>query len=270
VAESEFNVSNNDGDLKLEDLVNSIKDTTNFGALKKQLSTLNKGKKPLREPLAAAIKNKIERKVAYRHTKKDITKWQTIVKKNREADTLQFPLEEPPKQTLSTAGMVSKFQPENEMEQEIAGVLRANGVDEKKIREFEELELSKLSAEEVAAKRQELARMRSLMFFQEQKHKRIKKIKSKLYHKLKNKAEKRKTDRELEELKKIDPELHKQLIEKTETERADERITQRHKNRSKWIKKALKHGTIHDPETRQAIAEQLKLNEILMKKNTRY
>jgi len=28
--------------------------------------------------------------------------------------------------------MVSKFQPENEMEQEIAGVLRANGVDEKK------------------------------------------------------------------------------------------------------------------------------------------
>jgi len=45
----------------------------------------------------------------------------------------------------------------------------------KKIREFEELELSKLSAEEVAAKRQELARMRSLMFFQEQKHKRIKK-----------------------------------------------------------------------------------------------
>lgn len=65
-------------------------------------------------------------------------------------------------------------------------------------RENEDLELNKLSVEEVRARNQELARMKSLLFYQEQKNKRINKIKSKKYHKIHKKAEARRKEQERE------------------------------------------------------------------------
>ena len=47
--------------------------------------------------------------------------------------------------------------------------------------------------------------------------------------------------------------------------RAEERMTLRHKNTSKWAKQALKQGR-DNPETREAIVEQLKRHEALTRK----
>ena len=58
--------------------------------------------------------------------------------------------------------------------------------------------MNKLSVEEVRARNQELARMKSLLFYQEQKNKRINKIKSKKYHKIHKKAEERRKEKERE------------------------------------------------------------------------
>ena len=51
---------------------------------------------------------------------------------------------------------------------------------------------------EVRARNQELAKMKSLMFYQEQKNKRINKIKSKKFHKIHKKAEERRKEKERE------------------------------------------------------------------------
>ena len=61
---------------------------------------------------------------------------------------------------------------------------------EKEVRDKEsrDLEMNKLSVEDVKARNEELARMKTLLFYQEQKNKRINKIKSKKYHKIRKRA----------------------------------------------------------------------------------
>lgn len=52
---------------------------------------------------------------------------------------------------------------------------------------------------------------------------------------------------------------------KAEQVRAQERMSLRHKNQSKWVKRMLQRGS-SDEETRQAIAEQLQLGNELRQK----
>ena len=73
--------------------------------------------------------------------------------------------------------------------------MKEKGIQDKESRD---LAVNKLSVEEVKARNQELARMKSLMFYQEQKNKRINKIKSKKYHKIHKKAEERRKEKERE------------------------------------------------------------------------
>ena len=65
-------------------------------------------------------------------------------------------------------------------------------------RENRDLEMNKLSIEEVRARNRELAQMKSLLFYQEQKNHRINKIKSKKYHQVHKKAEERRKEKERE------------------------------------------------------------------------
>ena len=71
---------------------------------------------------------------------------------------------------------------------------------EKNVRDKEsrDLEVNKLSIEDVKQRNSELAKMKSLLFYQEQKNKRINKIKSKKYHKIHKKAEERRKEKERE------------------------------------------------------------------------
>ena len=107
---------------------------------------------------------------------------------------------------------------------------------EKEVRDKEsrDLEMNKLSVEDVKARNEELAKMKSLLFYQEQK-KRINKIKSKKYHKIRKRAEERRKEKERELIKQTDPELYKELLEKDAIKRAKERMSLKHKNTSKVL-----------------------------------
>lgn len=96
-----------------------------------------------------------------------------------------------------------------------------------------------LSKEEVAERQARLAKMRALLFYSELKAKRLKNIKSKDYHKRANKADKRKAQREggLG-----DAEDARAAAVEAEFDRAKERLTLRHRNSSKWARRALKRG----------------------------
>lgn len=73
-----------------------------------------------------------------------------------------------------------------------------------------------LSVEEVKERQQKLARMRSLLFQHEVQAKRIKKIKSKTYHRLLQKSQKRKAESDAT----VDPEAAKDVALKQEFKRA--------------------------------------------------
>ncbi|KAJ3010347.1 hypothetical protein HKX48_007451, partial [Thoreauomyces humboldtii] len=249
----------------LDDLMGSLEDRTGFGGLKKQLAGLTRAKgktATVDAPLPKRAQDRIDRQVAYGETKKEVTKWQALVKKNRETSHLKFPMNEPSVLNQSSGALVEKFVATNDMESEIQKILKDAALLEKSQQEAEELELNKISKEEMLERRAELSKMRSLLFFKEQKQKKVAKIKSKAYRKL-HKVDK--TDLSIEELRKLDPDMARDEIERKETARAQERMSLKHKNTGKWAKKMLgRHD--ENPETHKAVMDQLNRHDELKRR----
>ena len=139
-----------------------------------------------------------------------------------------------------------------------------------------------------------LAKMRSLLFRHEMKAKRVKKIKSRTYHRMLKKDKLKAAAADFE----ADPEAAKDYALKQEFKRAEvnlcpflfvlldkfhvylpkniinschyclqERMTLKHKNTSKWAKRILKRRlSVQDEGTRAAIAAQLQQNALLTRK----
>lgn len=257
----------------MDKLLNALEGTghSNLTTLKKRVARLEKdGKKALDAPLPDVVTGRIERAAAYKKTTTDISeKWGEVVKTNRRAATLSFPLGEPKASAPhNTADVVAGFKPDNDFENEIEKLLREGGVsDEKDVVEQEEQELKgRLSKEEFLARRRELAKMRSLMFQYERKMKRISKIKSKKFRRI-MKNEKLKLKEERGDMSGSDVEDVAAGRIAAEKRRAEERMTLRHKNTSKWVKRQLSRGeTKRNPEARAAVEEQLRLHDELRRR----
>lgn len=141
-------------------------------------------------------------------------------------------------------------------------LLRSAHLRDQDIAGTEALKMAHLSVEEVEARRAELRMMRELAFRADKKAKRIAKIKSKTYRRIRKKQKERLgANDEDEEDAKEDAEA--QL--KAETERARERATLRHKTTGKWAK-AMQGREGLDVDQRQAIGEMLERGEKLRRR----
>ena len=122
--------------------------------------------------------------------------------------------------------------------------------------------MAHLSVEEVAARRAELRMMRELAFRADRKAKRLAKIKSKTYRRI------RKKQRERLDGAGVDGDGDGEDDEerlKAEVQRARERATLRHKNTGKWAK-AMRGREGLDQDQRQAIGEMLERGEKLRRR----
>jgi U3 small nucleolar RNA-associated protein 14 len=75
--------------LDIADMMDALDDESGFGALKKNLRELEgSGKSKIKETLAAPlpkrIQDRLNRQAAYKEAKKEVGKWQPLVKQNRE------------------------------------------------------------------------------------------------------------------------------------------------------------------------------------------
>ncbi|GAQ90786.1 U3 small nucleolar RNA-associated protein 14 [Klebsormidium nitens] len=274
VPESEFSLNpgggtaGGGGRISVADLVGSLDGSAgNLASLRKRLEKVESGAGPVSAPLARALKERVERQAGYEHTKSDVAKWQPLVKANREAPTIVFSADK--KGTvaqLSTAGMAAKFVPTTDLEKEISELLKESGAEDgRTVEAGEALELNKLTVEEVLERKERLAKMRSLLFQHESKAKRVKKIKSKAFHRAQAKSRAKERAKNGGE---VDREAAREEALKEEFKRAQERMTLEHKNTSKWAKRALKRGLEAHVEdgTREAIAEQLRMHAALTRK----
>ncbi|CAI5734813.1 unnamed protein product [Hyaloperonospora brassicae] len=209
-----------------------------------------------------------ERKLVYVEKTKDMDLFEPVVRRNRQKGTLDLRVQAPKLEKLTPAALASKFVPQTEMEKSVAALLEAGDLSDKRLAKDEEEELARkqVSTEEVAARQKELSKLRSLLFYEEQKTKRIKKIKSKLYHKIRNAQDKKAVAKQKEELRALDLELARKLDEELAEKRAEERLTLKHRNTSKWVKHQLRRGIHADDATRGAIADQLRRGEELRRK----
>lgn len=228
-------------------------------------------KKRLSVPLPTVVSARIERSIAYKKARSGITdKWKDTVKHNRRADQLSFPMDDPQLFTSTTdlsSRPPSRRPGASQHELEIEQILREAGVDSNKRAEGAEnaavddaLSQGIISEEDVLRRRRELAQIRSLAFHYDQKMKRIKKIKSKKYRRIMKKERERLAEGDA--AGNSDEEREEAVA--AERRRVEERVTLRHKNTSKWIRRQLQRGEgKKDVETRAAIEEQLRVHEEL-------
>ena len=251
--------------LSMADIVASLTDPS-LQAFRKSLATRQTKKSKTQKfapPLPRPVKDKLERKAAYEEAKTEITKWQPVVKANREAGHLHFPINQHAKSSKhSTATLAGTFEPSAPLEKTIDALLRESGLrSEKEITSFEDLALKRVSVDEVRARQAQLQVMRELMFRQQQKASRIAKIKSKRYRKIHKRERERARLATGEGLQ--GEGLEEQMVK--EAARAKERMTLRHKNTGEWARKMLSRGQ-HDLGTRQAISEQIQRGDSLQQK----
>ncbi|KAL1225152.1 hypothetical protein V5N11_033563 [Cardamine amara subsp. amara] len=264
--ESEFNptrdVLEGKGLITMEDLLAPLQGKPGYNELSKRISRMQKDTESVvHAPLPKPERERLERKVVKVQVEKEFNKWVPLVKRNREVPTVYF--NQDVNLGYSTIGAIaSEFQPRTEFEKKMASVLNDSEVwDAHKEDGARLLELNEVSVEDHIKDRNRVAKMRSLLFRHELKSKRIKKIKSKTYHRLKNKGLKAAA------VALMDPEMAKEVAMKQEVERVEERMRLKHKNTGKWAKRMISRGlNVKYDGTRAAISEQLQVHETLSRK----
>jgi len=131
--ESEYNPSRDvlegDAHISVEDLLNSLSEKPTYGKLRKRELQIMKNDRTVHAPLSKAIQAKVERTAAYEVSKKDVTKWQHIIQRNREASTIFFG--ENVNLGFSTVGAIaSEFEPRTEFEKKMAALVYDDEVTE--------------------------------------------------------------------------------------------------------------------------------------------
>lgn len=263
--------------LTLDDLgLGAVRDPT----IKKSLKFLDPESKKksatLTVPLAKRQQDRLDRAAAFEKSKETLDKWKDTVAHNRRADHLVFPLPDADMSSLKQNAQLqstAQAKPFNELEAAIQSIMEESGLapgngkdDEDKLRGFEELQEQKMSIEDIKARRAQLRMARELMFREEAKAKRIKKIKSKSYRKVHRKEREREEQKAQQALLEAGIEPDEDEREAQDRRRAEERMGDKHRG-SKWAKATKAIGrAAWDADARSGITEMARRDEELRRR----
>ena len=294
-ATSDSTTIHNNAMLSMDDLLNPITEHNQFSATKNNLSHLS-ATKVTSAPLPTSVQGRIERNLKYDESKKDVKGWLGTIKENREAETLDFRGDLGKNRkvvTLENMGSIAanddddddddddgnnkhdyekeimqalEKQREQEEEVDLAAVAERDFMDDDGASSGDDLGEGKMTESEIRKRHSELAKIRSLMFYEERKRHQINKIKSKKYRKIRKKKAEKEKEKDMELIRQNDPELARELDEKEEIARMKERMTLQHKNTSKWARQQLRRGKNIDADTRKALSAQITQGDELRRK----
>ncbi|KAF2092471.1 Utp14-domain-containing protein [Rhizodiscina lignyota] len=223
---------------------------------------------------AKRVKDQNERKAADKKARETLDRWVDTVKHNRRAEHVSFPLADPTMSTPAGAKRLlptSASLPATDLESAISNILQESGLggpgkkdEEEEIQEFEELQMRKMPIEEVEARRAQLRMARDLMFREEIRAKRIKKIKSKAYRRVHRKEKERAALRDADIFG--EGEMSDDERERLDRRRAEERMGAKHRD-SKWAKSMKQAGrAAWDEDARAGIVDMARRNEELRRR----
>ena len=245
---------------------NEPKPTSKRGGIPKKLDV----------PLPKRQQGRLDRAAAYEQSKETLNRWINTVKHNRRAEHLTFPLKGPSAAAAPGSQRLlptSHSQPLTDLESTIRNILRDSGLagpngepEEEQMQVFEELKSHKMPLEEVQARRADLRRARELLFREEIRAKRIKKIKSKSYRKVHRKERERNMQREKDALTAAGVDNSESEKERQDRRRAEERMGARHRE-SKWAKGIKDSGRAKwDEDARGEVTEMARRGEDLRRR----
>ncbi|RAL09823.1 UTP14 family protein [Aspergillus homomorphus CBS 101889] len=262
--------------LTVADLLPSITDSRLKSSLKHVDSEASAPKKSsgipgkLDAPLAKRQQDRLDRAAAYDKSKETLDRWLETVKANRRAEHLMFPLPDP---DANQVHRMSAPKPRTDLESTIQNILVESGLAETngksaedQMQELEESQERRLPIEEIQARRAELRKRRDLLFREEVRAKRIKKIKSKSYRRVHRKEREKMELQERQALLEAGVDLDEMEREKNERLRAEARMGSKHKE-SKWAKSLKQTGrTAWDEDARRGTQDQALREEELRKR----
>ena len=232
--------------------------------------------KKLEVPLLKRQQDRLDRAAAYEKSKETLNRWIDTVKHNRRAEHLSFPLKDPSAAVAQASHRmvpIMHSKPVTELEGVIQDILQASGlaptrgkVEVDKIDDFTDLPANNVSLEEVQARRAELRRARDLLFREEKRAKRIKKIKSKSYRKVHRKERERNAQREKDAMAAAGMDDSEEEQARNDRRRAEERMGQRHRE-SRWAKSVKDSGrAAWDEDARSGVTEMARRGEELRRR----
>nr|XP_003227139.1 PREDICTED: U3 small nucleolar RNA-associated protein 14 homolog A [Anolis carolinensis] len=264
---SEFDVGGGaDEKVVLSELLKPASASPALRRLRKQLNKAQQ-KKAVKLPLSKEENERVVREAAYTQTAQDLAKWDPVVRQNRRAEQLVFPLQQESVTVAPVEEVISSWQARTPLEQEIFSLLHKTQqpIKDPLLTPYEKASLQAMSLEEAQLRRMELQRARALQSYYEAKARRKGKIKSKKYHKVLRKGKSRKVLQEFEMLQKSNPEAALEQLEKIEKARIEERMSLKHQNKGRWAKSTVLMAK-YNLEARQAMQEQLARNKELTEK----
>uniref|UniRef100_A0A3Q0R4M1 UTP14C small subunit processome component n=1 Tax=Amphilophus citrinellus TaxID=61819 RepID=A0A3Q0R4M1_AMPCI len=267
---SEFTVNaEGEGDkIELSDLIGSMAKTPGLsGKTKKRLKNMEHSRKAIDCPLSKQESERIQRDLAFQKVSKEVSHWNSVITQNQRAEQLVFPLNQGPSGPQPMERVVVGWKAQTPLEQEVFSLLSANKqpINDPILTPTEEASMKAMSLEEAKIRRAELQKARALQSYYEAKARRQRKIKSKKYHKVQNKAKRKDFLKQFDEMVKKDPAAALEELNKMELARMQERMSLKHQNSGKWAKsKAIMAK--YDEEARTAIQQQLEVNKNLTQK----
>uniref|UniRef100_A0A1I8ED54 Utp14 protein n=1 Tax=Wuchereria bancrofti TaxID=6293 RepID=A0A1I8ED54_WUCBA len=263
----------------IKELVNLIRSTKNVDDVKEKLVKKKKqGKtaakdepKTLQAPSHRLVREKIESSIAYSDIRKDLEEWAPIVKRNRLAEQLVFPLTNDPPLERTASDLVLFFKPRTPLEIELAKLLKTSKNNLRDGEEYTEAELELIRAmnlKEAKAKWVQLKKMRALVGYREAKLKRQAKIKSKSYHRHMKRQKRKQLIREFEEMMVKNPEAAKEKLEEIDRQRILERATLKHRNGGKGVQQLARYAS-KNKDFKKKYEEQIRLGRELAEKHGR-
>jgi U3 small nucleolar RNA-associated protein 14 len=117
------------GPVTIHDLVDDIQDKPGYSKIRKRIQQQEKKPMVVQPPLPKVKRDLQDRRAAYEIGRREISKWEGLVKSNREAGTIYFETDLDLGQ--STVGAIaSKFEPRSMFEKKMAEVLRSEAITE--------------------------------------------------------------------------------------------------------------------------------------------
>ncbi|KAF2874313.1 Utp14 protein-domain-containing protein [Massariosphaeria phaeospora] len=225
-------------------------------------------------PLPKRQQAKLDRTAANEKANETLERWVATIKRNREAEHLIFPLKHPDaEKTIGERSLMptTTIEPANDLESTIQSILQQSGLsngkdDEENMQKWEELQTNKMPLEEVMKRRAQLRKERELLFREEIRAKRVKKIKSKAYRRVHRKERERLLERERNALRADGMDVSEDEREYNDRRRAEERMGSKHRG-SKWAKGVKKSGkAAWDEDARSGVTEMARRNEELRRR----
>mmetsp|Transcript_22961 Transcript_22961/g.52519 ORF Transcript_22961/g.52519 Transcript_22961/m.52519 type:complete len:929 (-) Transcript_22961:414-3200(-) len=227
--ESEFHAGSMGEEVTMDDLLAPLAEGTGMFQVKQQLKGLA-AMDPTPEPASEVKKTREERKVQYVASSKDVTKWTRQVTAMQKAE--QVILVEDAHFDPTMVSLAAETEAVGDFEKELEAVTREAGTTEEALRGAQNLPMNPRIRDDEQIR--QVARLKALMLREQQASKRVKKIKSKAYHRIHKKAEAKQREAMMSRLEHENPELAKALRVEFEKKHAETRMLRQRNSRKKW------------------------------------